>query len=347
MKVRLVCYENVGEWILGKFASRLNEELQALGVNSEIGKTSDPRADINHHLIYLGFDNRKSSVDTLMVTHVDNVYTMRLLRKQLKTAELGICMSRNTMANLISAGLPRQKLCFIHPAHDGTIRPQPFLVGITCRIYKDGRKREYFLEKLCRTIKPDDFRFWIMGSGWDPVVAEIRALGFSVDYHAEFDSRLYHLTIPTLDFFLYWGLDEGSMGFLDALAAGVKTIVTPVGYQADLSARITYKVRNFSDLKNAFAAIARERQGSIAEVAAWTWERYARKHLEVWEYLLHNRDGETMRKISGNDTDGVRSILSSSVRGNFWQGIDFHFKAIRTSLSRRAKNMLNHFPGKG
>jgi hypothetical protein len=342
MKVRLICYENVGEWIIGKFASRLNEELRALGVNSEISKFPDPHADVNHHLIYVGYDDRKSSsIDTLMVTHVDNVYTMRLLRKQLKTAKLGVCMSQNTMASLVSAGFPQHKLCYIHPAHDGAIRPRPLLIGITCRIYEDGRKREYFLGKLCRMIKPDDFRFWIMGSGWDSEVAKIRALGFSVDYHAEFDSQLYHLTIPVLDFFLYFGLDEGSMGFLDALAAGVKTIVTPVGYQADLSARITYKIRNFSDLKNTFATIVRERQGSIEEVAAWTWERYARKHLEAWEYLLHNRDNEYMREISGNDTDGVRSIFSSSVRGNFWQGINFRFKAIKKSISRRIKNMRN------
>lgn len=347
MKVRLVCYENVGEWIIGKFASRLNEELQRLGVNSEIGKSSDPCADVNHHLIYLGYDNLKSSIDTLMVTHIDTVYTMRLLRNQLKTAELGICMSRDTMANLVSAGLPRHKLCYIHPAHDGTIKPRTLLVGITCRVYKDGRKREYFLEKLCRVISPEDFRFWIMGSGWDSEVAKIRELGFTVDYYAEFDSRLYNLTISTLDYFLYFGLDEGSMGVLDALAAGVKTIVTPVGYQADLSTRITYKVRNFSDLKNAFASITRERKGPIEEVATWTWERYARKHLEVWQYLLHNRDGKYLRKISGNDTDGVRSIFSSSVRGNFWQGINFRFKAIKNSLSRRIKNMQNRFPGSG
>jgi hypothetical protein len=126
MKVRLICYENVGEWIIGKFASRLNEELRALGVNSEISKFPDPHADVNHHLIYVGYDDRKSSsIDTLMVTHVDNVYTMRLLRKQLKTAKLGVCMSQNTMASLVSAGFPQHKLCYIHPAHDGAIRPRP------------------------------------------------------------------------------------------------------------------------------------------------------------------------------------------------------------------------------
>ena len=342
MKVRLVCYENIGDWIIGKFASRLNEELQSLGVHSEIGKTSDPGADVNHHLIYLGYDNLKSSIDTLMVTHIDNMYKMRLLRKQLKTAALGICMSRNTMDNLVSAGFPRQQLSYIHPAHDGNIRPRPFLLGITCRIYKDGRKREYFLEKLCRRISPDDFRFWIMGGGWDSEVAKIRALGFSVDYHAEFDSRLYNLTIPALDFFLNFSLDEGSMGFLDALAAGVKTIVSTVGYQSDLSEKITFKIRNFSDLANAFDTIARERKISVEAVSTWTWERYARKHLEIWQYLLHHRDAQCLQAI-GDDPDGVRSIFSGSGNKNFNRGIHFRLKVIKKSLARRIKKYTKPF----
>ena len=337
MKVRLVCYENVGEWIIGKFASRLNEELQALGADSEIGISPDPQADVNHHLLYLGYENRKTSIDTLMVTHIDTMYKMRLLRKQLKTAESGICLSRDTMAKLVSAGLPRHKLCYIHPAHDGIIKSRPLLIGITCRVYGDGRKREYFLEKICRLIKPSDFRFWIMGRGWDSEVAKIRTLGFSVDYHAEFDGRLYDLTIPALDYFLYFGLDEGSMGFLDALAAGVKTIATPVGYQADLSARITFKIRNFSDLENVFDTINSERKISAAAVAAWTWENYARKHLLLWDYLLDGRDKGFLERNRGQFPDGLATLNNKEpfLPKRLFRKVIFLKAIVANSLKRR------------
>jgi glycosyltransferase involved in cell wall biosynthesis len=348
MKVRLVCYENVGEWIIGKFASRLNEELQALGINSEISKFPDPHADVNHHLIYLGYDPLTSSpMDTLMVTHIDTVYKTRLLRGQLQNADMGICMSRHTMEKLAAAGFPRHKLCHVHPAHDGAIRPRPLLIGITTRVYADGRKREYFLEKLCRGISPDDFSFWIMGQGWEAAVAGIQTLGFSVDYQAEFDGRLYQRTMPALDFFLYFGLDEGSMGFLDALAAGVKTIATPVGYQADLSARITYKVRTFSDLENAFSAIARERKTSAAAVAFWTWENYARKHLLIWEYLLGGRHRDALERSRALFPDGLATLNDERplLPQRLFRRMFFFTAVAGNSLKRRWRRISGKGPG--
>lgn len=48
MKVRIVCYENVDLWILGKFAKKLNENLLSLNIESSIGYEPDLSADINN-----------------------------------------------------------------------------------------------------------------------------------------------------------------------------------------------------------------------------------------------------------------------------------------------------------
>ena len=60
MKVRIVCYEDLDLWILGKFARKLKEQLTLLGVQCDIAKTPDITADINHHIIYYNYDGMRS-----------------------------------------------------------------------------------------------------------------------------------------------------------------------------------------------------------------------------------------------------------------------------------------------
>ena len=41
MRIRIVCYEDVNAWILGKFALKLCENLNAQGVNADISNKPD------------------------------------------------------------------------------------------------------------------------------------------------------------------------------------------------------------------------------------------------------------------------------------------------------------------
>ena len=75
------------------------------------------------------------------------------------------------------------------------------------------------------------------------------------------------------------------MGFLDALSAGVKTIVTPQGFHLDVEKGIDYSCRTIDQFTNVLYDLQYEREKRIASVADWTWENYAKKHMEVWEYL--------------------------------------------------------------
>lgn len=303
MKVHIVCYEDVNKWILGKFALKMHENLQKMGIESDISKKADPSADINHHIIYYDFDGVKSSIDTLMITHVDNINKLNHLKSQLAIAEVGICMSKETQLYLAKMGVDKNKLCYVNPAHDGVIPIKKTVVGLTSRVQEDGRKREFFLGKLAERLKPSYFKFRIMGDGWEPQVRNLQKYGFEVDYFDHFDYDEYVTLIPTLDYYLYMGMDEGQMGFIDALAAGVKTIVTAQGYHLDAHGGITHPYTTYDELESIFLSIQREKETLIDSVATWNWFDYTKKHVEIWGYLIDKR------KRQSNFPDGLNSLL--------------------------------------
>ncbi|HXP89748.1 MAG TPA: glycosyltransferase [Fibrobacteria bacterium] len=315
MKVRIVCYEDVDLWILGKFATKLRENLLAMGTQADIAKVPDPTADINHHIIYFDYDGRKNSTDTVMITHLDSDWKVDKVRAQLGNAELGICMSAETARMLESKGVPGDRLCHVLPAHDGVMRPRPINIGLTSKIHGDGRKREHLLPRLASGISSEDFRFTIMGAGWEGIVDSLRALGFSVEYHDAFDHELNRRLVPQFDHYLYLGLDEGAMGFVDALAAGVPTIATPQGYHLDAPGGLVAPFTTFEELEEVFRRLSDRRSMLTESVKTWTWRDYAAKHLELWEYLLagRNRTGASRYRDGLNSLLGTRSTSGSAL----------------------------------
>ncbi len=291
MKVRIVCYEDLHKWILGKFALRLAENLKKMGVTVDIAKTPDPLAEINHHIIYYNYDGAKTTTETVMITHIDTPEKLNQLKQQLVLAEMGICMSNDTVQKLAAQGLPRQKLCFVNPAHDQVMKPRKTVIGITSKVQPTGCKRESMLAQLSEVIPPNEFKFMIMGSGWEAVIKILRQAGIEIEYCKQFDYKTYVKWMPTFDYYLYMGQDEGSMGFVDALAAGIPTIVTPQGYHLDAQAGITYAFNEFDELVEIFREIAEPMSRRVQSVSAWTWAEYARKHLLIWEYILARKKG--------------------------------------------------------
>ena len=304
--VRIVC-EDQG-WILRKFALKMKEELDKEGYRCTIGNGIDPYADINHHVSYASCEPVTADYnETFMITHIDSLNKMEFLKHQLKKAGMGICMSGQTMEKLASYGIPREKICYINPAQDGVISPKKYVLGITHKTHEDHRKNENILIDLCRSLDPDYFAFKIMGSGWNNIVDAIKKMGFQTDYYDEFHYEEYIKLIPALDYYLFWGFDEGSMGFLDALRAGVETIVTPQGYHLDVKDGITYACRTSGDFKQVLLDLQTKRKKLVKSVSGWTWKHYVEKHLEVWNYLLGNDEG--IYKNQHLYEDGIFSVL--------------------------------------
>lgn len=306
--VRLVCQDT--GWILEKFALRMKEGLEKRGIHAEIGHNVDLNADINHHIAYHPYEPIYDARDTLMITHVDSLNKLNRLKKQLEVARMGICMSRETMNTLVANGIPREKLCYINPAHDGGMKPKKYVLGITHRCYEDldRRKRTSALIDICQCIDPDYFRLKIMGTGWDNIVERLRGMKFEVDYYSDFEYDTYMKLISSLDYYLFWGFDEGSMGYLDALAAGVETIVTPQGFHLDIPDGITYPCRVISDFVKVLVDLQNKRKQIVNSVSELSWDRYVDKHLEIWKYLLG--DDEGIYENKHRYEDGIFSVLN-------------------------------------
>jgi hypothetical protein len=305
MKVCIVSYEDVNAWILGKFARKLHEELTNIGVECYIKNSPDPSADVNHHIIYLNYiPEKNNSKHTLMITHINDLPKLNMVKDQLKVADAGICMSRDTMQTLVNLGVTADRLCYVDPAHDEVMKPRPYNIGITSKVQLDGCKREGMLKELIHHIDPAYFRFTIMGAGWEPIISEMNRKGIACNYHPDFHYATYLEILPNFDYYLYMGQDEGSMGFIDALAAGVPTITTPQGYHLDVDNGITHPFNTQEELNEIFKNLHQNKKRLVDSVSGWNWKNYAIKHLQLWQYLHEG-------KIAANpaDHDGLNSLL--------------------------------------
>ena len=306
IRVNLVCEEK--EWILHKFAIRMEEQLIRAGVDVQVTSDVSSDADLNHHIAF-GVKKPEKN-DTLMVLHVDSWKLFKVLEKQLEIARLGICMSKETMDKLVAWGIPRNKLCYINPAHDADINPRKIIIGITHRIYDwDLRKRKEALIEIVNGLNSSMFKFIIMGSGWEDIVEELRKQGFETEYYPDFDLDRYKRIVPTFDYYFFMGFDEGSMGYLDAVAAGVGTIVTPQGFHLDNAFPIDYPCRTVAEFHDAFMELQNNKLGRIQSVENWTWDKYTLKHLTIWEYLLARKPLVELYYEQLCYEDGIYSML--------------------------------------
>lgn len=283
MKVNIVNYEQGrNNGILTKFAVKLHEQLQTMGVDSKISPLPDPEADVNHHINYLPYKYERSpnTINTLMVTHIFEGYKLDAIREQIKTADKGICMSTDTEKQLVKWGLPQEKLTTILPAHDG--KPRRFqVVAILTNVYPDGCKREHMFRNLVKTLDLNKWAFRIMGTGWSEILIPLVAEGLQVDYFNDFNPDIHQKILETSDYALYFGEDEGSMGLLDAVNAGLKTIAPPVGFNIDMG--VDYPFKTQEELNEIFTKLNPNR------VETWTWPIHAKQHLNIWNEALEKR----------------------------------------------------------
>ncbi len=313
MYVNIIIASEEKSWILGKFASCVFDELQRMGVKAVISDRFNSDADINHFFTP-NITDKADGNTTFMITHVDTALKLEQIKSAVSKGAVGICMSKETRDRLIANGVPANRVCYINPAQDGQIKPRKVLLGITHRVYKDNRKRETMLIDIFKQVNTELFKLVIMGAGWEEVISVLSKLGLEVEYYPEFDKEKYNELMVNLDFYCYFGFDEGSMGYLDAVAAGVGTIVTPQGYHLDTKAEITYSVNTVEDVVTVLNQIGVKREQSIQFAQSWTWNTYALKHLELWKYLLQAEPMESILKTRGLYIDGIYSLLLDNIR---------------------------------
>jgi hypothetical protein len=294
-RIHLVCYEPLNGWVLSKFAIKMRDHLLALGRAVSVGSTVDPEAAVNHHINYFHCEPhhvRDGHIETTMITHIDTDHKFNMIKTQSGFVDMGVCNSRHTAASLHNRGVDRGRLGYVTPGHDFIAKPRRLVLGITTRLYPSGCKREYFLDEITKKISPDDFSFFIMGGGWGGIVEMVRRRGFVIRYVDGFDPAIYAGEIPGFDYYLYFGQDEGSMGILDALSAGVPTISTPQGFHLDIQGGLTHCFNFVEELSDILKEILVERNKRMESVRGLTWGWYTDRHLKLWEYLITAKRGE-------------------------------------------------------
>lgn len=307
MKVNLII-PSESPWILYKFAESTGDQLKKLGIEVNISKEFDTSADINHSFT-ASTPAVISGKCSFMVAHISRAELLDSIVNATKKDAVAICMSRETRDMLIASGAKRNRICYVNPAQDGQITPKKITLGFTHRVYSDNRKRESMILDICKEIDPNVFRFEIMGAGWESIISEMEKMGFEVKYFSEFDKEEYNKLMLRLDYYCYFGFDEGSMGYLDAVAAGVGTIVTPQGYHLDTECEITYPVSTINEIVDALQSLQEKRKKHYRFIETWTWENYAKKHLEIWKYMLGCEDLNTLLSNRGWYQDGIFSLM--------------------------------------
>lgn len=315
MHVNIVIATKEKSWILGKFADCVSDELNGMGIKASVTGSFDPSADINHFFTP-NITEKANQRTTFMITHVDTAMKLDQIKAATAKDAIGICMSKETRDRLIASGVPAHRICYVHPAQDGQIKPRKILLGITHRVYKDNRKRESMLLDIFKQVNTELFKLVIMGSGWEDVIAGLSELGLEVEYYPEFDKQKYNELMVNLDYYCYFGFDEGSMGYLDAVAAGIGTIVTPQGYHLDTKAPITYPVNTVEEVVDALQQIGAKNEQSIQFANDWTWHTYTLKHLEIWKYMLQAEPMEKILSTRGLYVDGIYSLLLGNIRNS-------------------------------
>ena len=270
MKVHIVNYEEPRyNGILSKYAYSMADELEKLGVEVTVSNEPDQKSDVNHHINYRSY-RPSGTIDTLMVTHITTADKMESIKSGMKTAKKGICFSRETEEQLKKEGI--KKLTTILPAHDGLPR-RPRRIFISTNVYPDGCKREGMFYELIKNIDCSKFHFYIMGSGWN-----VQGLEANISYLDHFELDDYANLMNVCDYNLYFGMDEGSMGILDATNVGMKTIAPSTGFHKEIG--IDYPFTTQLELNEIFKKLATN------PVESWTWAQYTKEHMKVWEKLL-------------------------------------------------------------
>lgn len=278
MNIHIVNYE-IGvkrNGILTRYADRMVNGLIRLGHDVTVSEKPE-QADINHHINYQSYQTHKG-VNTTMVTHIDTQEKLDKMKEVAKEAH-GVCFSKDTLDQLVKAGVTKKNLSVIHPA--ATVTRRPRIIAILTQLYPDGRKRERMLLDLMKHTDREQFVWNIVGTGWEPILAEAEQYGHKVMHIPDYTPEVGQSILNNADYLLYLGEDEGAVSVLDATMAGVRTIAPPVGFHKELG--IDHPFRTQKELNAVFDTISENR------VKEWTWEKYVTEHVKLWEKLLSSQ----------------------------------------------------------
>ena len=291
MRINIVNLDK-DNWILTKFARKLHYNLNRAGHTVFISKKAKKNVDINHYIIFLFQKENKESyflntINTTMLTHVNDNFRYNKIRKISKFMNAGIAMSKDHANFIKSKALGLKKIFYILPPNDNDLKLKKINLGFFSNLYSDGRKNQKFFIESVKKISPELIKLSIIGKGWKELVSELKTVGYEINYQRFFFRTRYISILKDIDYLIYLGNDEGSMSFLDALQLGIKTIMIPQGFQKDLEKFITFKIdKNLKNFPLILKKITDEKKKFLDIRRKLTWERYTQEHIKIWKTLI-------------------------------------------------------------
>ena len=294
MKINIVNLDKDG-WILTKFAKKIFRELKKKGLDVFLSKKPKKNVDVNHYIIFLFLKNKKeffpsNTINTTMLTHVNDQIRYEKIRSTARFLDAGIAMSKYHGNEIIKKKLGLKKVYHVLPPHDNDQRIKKVNFGIFSNTYSDGRKNEKVLLDVFSTLDTDLFKITIIGKGWKKIVDGLRQKNVEVKYYNFFFRTIYIHEFNKIDYLIYLGNDEGSMTFMDAIQFGIKTIMIPQGFQYDLKELVTHHLKkDLSNLNEILVKILNKKKKFKKYKNSLTWENYANNHIKIWKEIKKKR----------------------------------------------------------
>ena len=290
MKINIINLDKEG-WILTKFAKKMYLHLKLMKYECFLSKKARKDVDINHSIIFLFLKDKQAlfpekTINTTMLTHVNDDFRYRKVKSISKFLDAGITMSKNHMDFIKKKNLGIKKLFSVLPPHDNDLEIKKIHIGIFSNLYNDGRKNEGFFEKIFCNLDSNLFKISIIGKGWQEIVLKLREQKIEVNFYKKFFRTIYISELRKIDYLIYLGNDEGSMTFMDAIQLGIKTIMIPQGFQYDLKKLITYPLKkDLSNLPMILKKLSFEKKKFLIYKKKLTWRFYVEEHLKIWKSL--------------------------------------------------------------
>jgi hypothetical protein len=269
----------------------LKSELTQSGFTAEISNNCNLSADINHFMSYV-FADPCGGKTSILITHIDDIYKLNHIKSFLKkNKEIKfICLSKQTAQFLIEEGINQANVSYALPGIEPYVAPRKIQIGTSGRIYKDGRKNEKWLAEASEKIDVSPFHFNFFGNGWDEIGHKLLKSGAGVtivpevaDFEGEHEQLVENM--KQMDFWMYLGQDEGSMGCLDAALIGIPLITTPQGFHLELPLGIKHEIKSSENLQKILHLISADYKELIKSRTEWTWNRFALDHLANWNLI--------------------------------------------------------------
>jgi len=264
MKVHIV---TEGGWILRRIADELKDNL-GWSISSEI----DPKADINYFVNYALLKEKCPTDVVAFFTHRDPG-----LIKEWKRAE-NLC---NVAVYMCDQHSPDMDFSLKLPVTGSDYKiGEEFIIGISGRPYKDGRKGDEIYKRLDLRLNSSLPITWkVMGNGWEEIFTK-RPLE-TIEWKSDEEAIEFYKSLDVL--LTLSNLEGGPVCNFEAMKLGVPIISTPVGGVEFWGKHATI-VNGTGDAMEALLEMIHSKEERI-QLSEMNWEWFANEHEKFFKEL--------------------------------------------------------------